>query len=161
MAELTVRQADFDDPRDADAVLQMTRAYALDPIGGGQDLTDEVQSKLIDQMRAHPALVSFVAREGDSPVGVANCVMSFSTFRARRVLNIHDFAVIGEARGRGVGRRMMDALEQYARARDCVAITLEVFSKNQRARDMYHAMGFTNARKTKEEDSTIFCCKEL
>jgi ribosomal protein S18 acetylase RimI-like enzyme len=75
-------------------------------------------------------------------VGVAVCFVGFSTFKARPLLNIHDLAVIPTHRGRGVGRKLLDAVERKARERGCCSVTLEVLEKNVGARRLYAAAGF-------------------
>ena len=57
-----------------------------------------------------------MAYDGARPVGIATCFHGLSTFVARRLLNLHDLAVIPEYRGKGVGRRLLAAVEDKARA---------------------------------------------
>lgn len=47
------------------------------------------------------------------------------------------------ARGRGLGRRLMDAAEQVARARGCVGIYVDTF--DPRAAGFYESCGFARA----------------
>jgi GNAT superfamily N-acetyltransferase len=157
---VNVRIADLDDPRDAQAVLEMTREYAMDPMARSCDLPEEVKERLVGEMRAHPALFCFVAWDGDSPVGIATCLLSFSTFRARRLVNIHDICVAPRARGTGVARALLQAVESYAKSQGCGGITLEVYARNHHARDVYEAMGFVGSR-AEEGSATYFCFKEL
>jgi ribosomal protein S18 acetylase RimI-like enzyme len=50
------------------------------------------------------------------------------------------------AEGRGVARALMAAIEQWARDRGIGVITLNVFDRNTRARDLYDRLGY--ARET-------------
>jgi RimJ/RimL family protein N-acetyltransferase len=50
--------------------------------------------------------------------------------------------VAAEARGIGVGRALMEAMEQWAREHGIVKITLRVFTHNDRARALYERMGY-------------------
>ena len=70
------------------------------------------------------------------------CFWGFSTFAAQPLLNLHDFAVLPEARGRGVGQRLLAEIERRARARGCCKITLEVHDSNERAKALYRREGF-------------------
>lgn len=64
MAELSIVQADLDDARHQAAILELTRAYARDPMGNGRDLPEEVQRHLVPRLRAYPtSLVFHVALE--------------------------------------------------------------------------------------------------
>ena len=53
----------------------------------------------------------------DNPVGAAVCFIGFSTFAAKPLINIHDFVVLPAARGKGVGRRLLEAVEKKPGAR--------------------------------------------
>ncbi|HXH60409.1 MAG TPA: GNAT family N-acetyltransferase [Fimbriimonadaceae bacterium] len=157
---LTVRLADLGDSRDAEAVRTMTNTYARDPMARGDDLPAEVLDRLVEEMRAHPAMFVLLAWQGDEPVGIATCLYSFSTFRAQRLVNLHDFCVVPQMRGKGVSRAMLLALEEHARAQGCAGITLEVYGRNRHAREVYEAMGFAGA-KADGDDATYFCFKEV
>lgn len=67
----------------------MTRAYAQDPMGNGRDLPEDIQSVLIDRLRAHPTTLIFLALHQHEAVGIATCFVGLSTFAARPVVNIH------------------------------------------------------------------------
>lgn len=51
-------------------------------------------------------------------------------------------AVAAEARGKGVGRRLLDAMAEEARARNLASIRLDVIDTNPRARALYERLGF-------------------
>jgi ribosomal protein S18 acetylase RimI-like enzyme len=144
MTEVTVARADLDDPRHRRDVVEMINAYARDPMGRGADLPDDVRARLAAGLRAHPTALVFLAYDSLRPVGVAVCFEGFSTFAARPLVNVHDLAVIPEYRGRGVGRRLLEAVEAAARERGCCKITLEVLSSNHLAQRVYERAGFEN-----------------
>jgi ribosomal protein S18 acetylase RimI-like enzyme len=139
---LTVRPADLTDPADAEAVVAMLDAYARDPLGMSAPLPAEVRSVLIDRLRDVPHWIG-LAWQRDRPVGIAVCFFGFSTFRAKPLLNLHDFAVVPEARGLGVGRVLMEAVLAAAKERGCCKVTLEVRNDNDRAKRLYAAAGFS------------------
>lgn len=160
MDETTVRIADLDNDIDAQAVLAMTRTYARDPMARGEDLPAEVVDRLIDEMRAHPAFVAFLSFDGEQAVGVATCLVSFSSFRARRLMNIHDLCVAPSHRGRGISRALVEAVEGYARDNGMAGVTLEVYCRNHHARRVYKSLGFSGADAA-EDEATYFCFKEV
>ena len=84
----------------------------------------------------------FLAYEGDQSLGVAICMIGFSSFRGKPLINIHDIAVRPEARGKGVGRKLLNAVEEEARNLGCGKVTLEVRSDNTRAQGLYQSVGF-------------------
>lgn len=140
MIEITL--ADYSNPKHRNAVIAMLDAYAKDPMGGGEGISDEVKESLIDEMAKRDHVFSLLAYDGDTPVGVANCVEGFSTFAAKPLMNIHDIAVIPEYRGQGVARKLLEEVKTLAEFRGCVKLTLEVLENNDRAKQAYKNFGF-------------------
>jgi len=134
--------ADYHDPDHARDLAYLLDCYARDDMGGGQALSPEVKSVLAAELARRPHAVSLLAYVDGAPAGLVNCFEVFSTFRCRPVLNIHDIVVAAEYRGRGLARRLLAAVEQLARERDCCKLTLEVLEGNQVARQAYRSFGF-------------------
>jgi GNAT superfamily N-acetyltransferase len=97
----------------------------------------------------------------DTAVGIATCFVGFSTFAARPLINIHDLAVLPTHRGKGIARRLLEAVEQKARALGCTRITLEVLENNRRARHVYAASGFAQATSDSSTGGALFYIKNL
>jgi ribosomal protein S18 acetylase RimI-like enzyme len=129
-------------PRHREALVNLLNAYAVDPMGGGMPLAQDVRDRLCDDLARLPSAISFIAWVGDEPVGLVNCIEGYSTFKARPLLNVHDLAVLPGQRGRGIGQALLAACEAYARERGCCKLTLEVLSGNQRALRSYEQFGF-------------------
>jgi ribosomal protein S18 acetylase RimI-like enzyme len=146
LQEMTVIEANLDDPRHQKAVVEMINAYARDPMGGGKDLPADVCARLIPALRQHATTLVFLAFHGSRPIGVAVCFLGFSTFAARPLLNIHDLAVLPEYRGKGVGRHLLEQVESKGRELNCCKLTLEVRDDNHPAQQLYHKVGFGNAK---------------
>jgi ribosomal protein S18 acetylase RimI-like enzyme len=141
---LRIREADFGDRRDADAIVAVLDSYAVDPIGGGEALSKEVRERVVPALRDHPTSLVLLALLDDAPVGVAVCFFGLSTFRASPLLNIHDLAVLPQHRGQGVGRALLQAAEEHARGKGCCRLTLEVRDDNA-ARGLYRRFGFDDS----------------
>jgi ribosomal protein S18 acetylase RimI-like enzyme len=94
-------------------------------------------------------------------VGLAVCFRGFSTFAARPLLNIHDFSVLPACRGAGVGRQLLAAIEERARAIGCCRLTLEVQEHNHRARGIYAAAGFLQTVYAPEAGGSLNLSKTL
>lgn len=138
---IEIRRADLASDADLAAVVSMTQVYASDPNALGRPLGPNPTARLPEAMRAHPGLIVFLAWDRSDPVGVATCVLSFSSFRAAPVLNIHDLAVVPTHRGQGVGARLLDAVATAGKELGCCKVTLEVSPTNP-ARRLYEASGF-------------------
>lgn len=137
----TIRRADLDDPDDAADIVRLTDAYARDPMGGGQPLPEPVKEALVPAMREHGGVEVFLAEVDGAAVGVCTVVDKFSTFAAATTLNVHDIAVLDEHRGEGIGRALLDRVEERARERGCARVNLEVLDDNP-ARRLYERAGF-------------------
>jgi ribosomal protein S18 acetylase RimI-like enzyme len=127
------------------AVQDLLDVFSRDEMGNSRPMTPEVRARLIPGLRNHPTTLIFLAFMEERPVGLAVCFHGFSTFAAKPLINIHDFVVLPETRGRGIGRRLLAAVEQTARDHGCCKVTLEVQENNQRARRIYAAAGFQQA----------------
>lgn len=161
MPSLEIKPADLDDPQHQSAVVDLLDAYARDPLGDGKPLPDDVKARLIPGLRAHPTTLILLAFLGDTPVGIAACFLGFSTFAAKPLLNIHDLAVLPGHRDLGVGRALLEAVEQKARELGCCKLTLEVLENNHKAYRTYRAAGFAQATYQPEAGGALFLSKPL
>ena len=157
----SVVEADLSLPEHQEATLHLLNAYATDPMGDGQPLSEAVRRELIPGLRQHPTTMVFLAYNGAEPVGLAACFLGFSTFAACPLVNISDYFVFPDQRGTGIGRRLLDAIEQRARELGCCKLTLEVQENNHRARGVYSAAGFSQAIHVPEAGGALFLSKPL
>lgn len=139
---LQVLQADYANPRHAQAVVDLLDAYASDPAGGGQPLSPFARERLVPELAARPTAFSVLAFESGQAVGLINCIEGFSTFACRPLVNVHDVAVLAGHRGKGVAQHMLTVVEAIARARGACKLTLEVLSGNRSALRLYERAGF-------------------
>ncbi len=156
----TVREANLTDEHDAQAIIEIVDAYAREPAGGEEPLAQSVRDRLIQGLQQHPTTLVLLAFQGQTPVGVAVCFLGFSTFHAKPLLNLHDFAVLPECRGQGVGGVLLQAVEDAAVERGCCKVTLEVLDTNPRAMDLYLRCGFSSPA-AKNSKATFFLSKKL
>jgi ribosomal protein S18 acetylase RimI-like enzyme len=141
-AALSVRRADYLNARDAAAVVALLDAYASDPAGGAEPLSDFVKENLARELAARPQAYSVVAFDGETPVGLVNCIEGFSSFKCKPLVNVHDVAVLASHRGRGIAEQMLAEAERIAVERGAVKMTLEVLSGNAPARKLYQRIGY-------------------
>ena len=140
--DLSVRLADYSNAADASALLGLLDAYASDPAGGGEPLSEFAREHLVAALAQRPQAFSVLAFDGDKPVGLINCIEGFSTFACRPLVNLHDVAVLADYRGRRVGERMLVLVEALARERGACKLTLEVLEGNHSAVKLYARNGF-------------------
>jgi ribosomal protein S18 acetylase RimI-like enzyme len=152
--------ADLNNSAHQQAVVSMLDMYCRDEFGSGKPLPSETKASLITGLQAARGLC-FLAEDqtpsGQSEfIGLALCLPSFSSFRARPILNIHDIAVAPGHRGKGVGQALLQAVEDEARRRSCCKVTLEVRSDNEVAMAAYRRAGFAST-----EPETYFWSRDL
>ena len=141
-SEYQIVDADLDHPEHALGLVRCLDDYAADAMGRGEGLSPQVKGALIAGLKAHPERVIRLALQGTSVVGAAVCFLGFSTFSAQPRLNVHDLCVLATHRGRGVGRRLLQAVLDTARDVGCSAVTLEVRGDNEVAQRLYRSLGF-------------------
>ncbi|MEZ5657187.1 MAG: GNAT family N-acetyltransferase [Burkholderiaceae bacterium] len=124
------------------ALLRLLDDYARSPEGGGEPLHAEVLQALPAQLAACPTYIGLLAWEGREPAGLLNAFWSLSTFKARRLINIHDLAVASAYRRRGIGRALIGRITETARELECCKLTLEVLAGNHGAQALYRDCGF-------------------
>jgi GNAT superfamily N-acetyltransferase len=87
------------------------------------------------------AVLAEVVEPENQAVGFALYFFTFSTFKARPTLYLEDLFVRPEARGRGIGRRLLAHLARTAVERDCGRMEWSVLDWNTPARDFYFKLG--------------------
>ncbi len=156
-----IERADYADPRDAADLIALLDAYARDPMGGGEPLSDHARAHCVEGLAATPGAFSLIARRDGEAVALATCFTTFSTFIAAPLVNIHDFAVVRQAREEGIGRALMQAVESEALKRGAAKLTLEVLSGNAPARALYAACGFSDYQLDPTAGQAMFWQKRL
>lgn len=147
ISPVRVVRADYANPVHAAAVVMLLNAYASDPMGGGEPLSEFAKANLVPSLASRPQAFSVLAFAGDddgTPVGLVNCIEGFSTFACKPLVNVHDVAVLAGYRGQRIGERMLELVETLARERGACKLTLEVLSGNAGAMRLYQRTGFAH-----------------
>lgn len=143
-----VIRADYANPVHGRALVAVLDAYASDPMGGGEALSDFSRTHVVASLAARPHIFSVLAFIGENEndvnnaVGLVNCIEGFSTFACRPLVNIHDLVVLPGYRGQGIGAQMLVVVEEIARQRGACKLTLEVLEGNGGAQRLYQKVGF-------------------
>lgn len=109
---------------------------------------EEVQANLekqIERFRGPDGLenIAYVARSEDGEsVGFIWLIESTSGFTAAAFAWIMCIYVEASFRGKGIGRKLMELGEKWARERDLIDIILNVSNENEVAIRLYESMGF-------------------
>lgn len=103
----------------------------------------EAQSRGLARIISSPELgLIVVARQGIRVVGMVNLLYTVSTALGDRVALLEDMVVSPNARGSGVGSRLLENAIQLARVNGCKRITLLTDRDNEAAQRFYQRHGF-------------------
>ena len=122
-----------EDPRQAEVVGLITDLDAL-----MQTLYPAESNHLLDiGTLAGPDVRFFVARRDGAALGCGAVRVDTAWGEVKRMY-VHP-----DARGAGIGRRILDRIEEQARAEGLTGLRLETGIRNPEARALYRAAGFT------------------
>jgi GNAT superfamily N-acetyltransferase len=99
-----------------------------------QEVTDTTFGRFMD---AREPMVLLLAREGKEVLGFVTLVMHRSTWARTFYVYLEDLFVAEAARGKGVGRRLIEAVIEHARGRDCERVYWVTHAHNETARKLY------------------------
>ncbi len=136
------RLVDYSDEADGRLLVELLDAYARDPMGGGEPLSNHCRRTLAGVLAATSNAFSLVVERQGQAVALANCFTALSTFAAQPLVNVHDVYVAPDARGGGAVNALFSGIESHARALGACKITLEVLEGNARAKAAYARLGF-------------------
>jgi len=126
------------------AMLSQLDLYMQDPMGGQGKLSEELAYEVLSGLQEQTNFVFFLAKYNGEYAGVANCFVNFSTFKAKKLINIHDFSISPHFRKKGIGKALMDQIFKYSKENCFVKVTLEVRTDNTNAQNLYKRMGFND-----------------
>ncbi|WP_028978813.1 GNAT family N-acetyltransferase [Sporocytophaga myxococcoides] len=158
---LHLLHADLSDSDQFEDFWLLLNEYAKDIMGGGATLPVERKEQLRMQLPNVKDSYVLIAYLDGQPVGLANCFVSFSTFNAAPLLNIHDFVVRENFRNKGIASAMLNQIEKYSREKKYCKLTLEVLEGNNKARRLYNAFGFASYELDPVMGKALFLDKKL
>lgn len=100
----------------------------------------------LEQMLSRPQTPIFVYQQGDTVTGYIMCQEQNArghVLQPVKTLYIDDLCVDESARGKGVGRKLMEYATDYARKNGFYNITLHVWEGNPGAMAFYRSAGLT------------------
>lgn len=158
---MEIIEADLSVPAHAEAMVQLLDEYALDPMGGGQGLSDYVKTNLPVELAKRKTARVILAFVDTKPAGLVICLEGFSTFACKPLLNIHDVIVASPYRGRGLSKLLLQKAEAIALELGCCKLTLEVLEGNHIAQSAYKACGFSGYELNPQMGKALFWEKKL
>jgi ribosomal protein S18 acetylase RimI-like enzyme len=153
--------ADYQNSMHADDIIFLLDQYANDPMGGAEPLSEYVKANLMDTLAKRSDALSLLCYVDGVPAGLANCFESFSTFKCKPLINIHDLMVAIDFRGLGISQLMLSKIESIAREKQYCKITLEVLGGNEVAKAAYLKYGFEPYQLDSNNGAALFWQKKI
>jgi GNAT superfamily N-acetyltransferase len=127
-------------PADVPLILQLIRELA-----DYEKLAHEVRATEA-QLHAtlfgpHPAAEVVLAEDAGTPVGFAVFFASYSTWEAKAGLYLEDLFVRPDARGKGIGRQLLEHLARLTRSRGWARLEWRVLDWNAPSIAFYRKLG--------------------
>lgn len=161
MMSIKIIKADYYNKQHAQDILILLNEYAVDPMGGGEPLSDYTKEHLIENLKKQNNVFSLIVYVDDKPAAISNCVVGFSTFSAKPLINFHDVAVIKAHRRKGLTKVMFEKVEAIAKDMGCCKLTLEVLEGNAIAKSAYTKEGFAGYELDPKMGQAVFWQKKL
>ncbi len=141
---VNIIEGNLADLKHKEALVELINAYLSDNMGENRLLSCDIQDRLISGLTKHPAALLFFAEYKNKLIGLATCFIGFSTFHAKKLINIHDLIVLPEYRRHKVAEKIILFVEKKAQDMDCFKLTLEVRMDNIKAKGLYKKLGFSS-----------------
>lgn len=100
------------------------------------------QRRGLDMLIAHPFSRIMVAERDGRVVGMCSGQLTISTAEGGYALLLEDFVVDEDSRSRGIGRRLLDAVADWAAGYGAARLQLLADRGNDRALAFYHHAGW-------------------
>ncbi|HEX2955515.1 MAG TPA: GNAT family N-acetyltransferase [Chitinispirillaceae bacterium] len=154
---LTIVTADLTSDEHCSYIIAFVNEYRCDPMGGSLGaIAKDSEQELLDGLRNHPSAVVYFVCLDNAVTGMAVCFIGFSTFKAKRLLNIHDLILFKRYRNKGIGTWFINKIAEEVTNKGYCKLTLEVRTDNESAKIVYRKAGFSPCKNPME-----FWIKEL
>lgn len=155
-----IKIADLTNQNDKNDIIELIKGFNGESTSGG-GLDSSVLNELIPNIIEFGNYLIYLAYVDGKAAGFSICFEGFSTFKAKKILNIHDFYISNEFQGNGYGYLLMKHIIDDAGNRGYCKITLEVYSTNPRAINLYRKCGFSGNIEEEEKQQVFFMANNL
>ena len=136
--ETVIRQAQ---KKDAETVFELIHALAHFH-GDQSDFRATLQDVLRDGFGETPIYESWLAESEGKAQGLATFFLTYSTFKGKPCLYLDNLFVRDNARGQGIGEKLIDRVSRRAVELNCWRMELYVHKRNP-ACGFYEKLGFS------------------
>ena len=125
-------------PGEAEVVARLLAAFRA--FYGADEPSEEEMLAVVRRLIETPDTEYLLA--GDPPAGIAQIRFRPSVWTGADDCWVEDVFVESEARGKGLGRRLIEGCVERARRRGCHRIQLDANERNEGALALYRSLGF-------------------
>jgi ribosomal protein S18 acetylase RimI-like enzyme len=126
-------------PVDGEGVAQLIAELA-DSIGE----TASPSADYVDTYLGFPGSRIFLAEQGGQVVGMLSFSIRPNLYHSESCCLVDEVVVAEKARGKGVGKALVQRLLLFAKEAGCAEASLSVMPGNTRAREFYRSLGFAD-----------------
>ena len=143
MPEIQIREARLSDEPFILSLVPRFVAFDLPPWRPADECAEGIRRDLVRQLRERPETSHpFVAESDGVPVGFLHLQATIDFFTGEANCHVSDLAIAPGMDGHGIGGRLLEFAEAWAKRRGCRFMTLGVFPGNERARALYERHGY-------------------
>lgn len=135
---LHITEASFRDLDDAAVLFDQYRSFY------GQTADLEGARGFLFNLMEHRESVILLARDGQNgdAVGFAQLYPVFSSISMQRSWILNDLFVMESFRAKGIGKKLLSAVSDFAKQTKAKGIALETGSENKKAQKLYEELGY-------------------
>lgn len=110
------------------------------------DICDDRNREFFSQFgETNPEGCQFLFRDGDQVLGFATVYFTYSSTIAAKTATMNDLFTISEARGKGVGRQLIEHCREFAKTKGAVRLQWMTAEDNQTAMRLYDSLDTKNS----------------
>lgn len=156
MSSLIFEIVNLDKQEHQIAVVDLINEYMMDEMGSQKPFDPALHDKVLSDLKNHHSYKGFLLKSDNKYVALANCFVNYSTFKAKHLINIHDYIVSSDQRGNGFGKELLNQIIDFAKELGYCRLSLEVREDNVKAKALYQKLGFKP-----DEPTMLFWEKDL
>lgn len=141
---ITLRRAGPDDEPAIHRLTEQLAAFPVPPWRTPEEISRADHVILSEALTGHSpdSLLLLAEREAGDSIGVLFVSTRRDYFTGQPHAHVEIVALAPAAQGQGLGQRLMEEAERWARGSGYRSITLNVFADNTRALALYHRLGY-------------------
>ena len=130
---------DFVSKKNIDEVLPLIRAYQ--EFYNVAEISDARNKEFFSQFgESNLAGCQFIYRENNVVVGFATVYFTYASTITAKVAVLNDLYIISNARGKGIGRKLVEHCHKYALLNGAVRLQWVTAPDNEQAQKLYDSM---------------------